>query len=76
MCGSIFGGGKQAVPAPVPMPSPPPTPTYTDSSSSNDAERRSQLDKMRQGLASTIKSKPQGPTLTPVAESGKNKLGI
>jgi hypothetical protein len=80
MCvSSWFGGGKSA-PAPTPMPPPAPTPVATEGGGASDAARRAALQKMRMGLASTIKTSPRGLTgsganLVGANQSGKSKLG-
>ncbi len=75
-------GSPKAPSAPPPPPTPPPTPVITPSESSQqnagDA-RKKQLDRLRYGLASTIKTKPTGvfgtgAQLTPQA-TGKTTLG-
>jgi hypothetical protein len=56
MCTSLFS--KPKTPAPQPMPSPAPVPTPSESSAmvTGDA-RRKQLERLRRGLSSTIKTR-------------------
>lgn len=79
MCGGIFSKPK----APATPPPPPPAPVVTPSEVSPQAAeetKRKQLDKMRYGYASTIKTGPRGITgggadLVSGASGGKGKLG-
>jgi hypothetical protein len=67
-----FGGSKMSTtPTPAPDPAPTPTPTQVNPTGSMD-ERRKKLAKMRFGLASTIKTRPE---LANPLEEGKSKLG-
>ena len=70
-------GGKPKTPQATPPPSPAPTPITIDQNIGT--QRRSQLDRLRQGLASTIKTSGRGitgsgPNLTG-ATNKKAKLG-
>lgn len=76
MCGgALFGGGKQSAPPPPPPPpvaAPPPVPTASEPSGT---QRKDQVDRLRYGLASTIKTTPKGP-LADTVQTGKQKLGV
>lgn len=76
MCvGSLFGGGKQSAPAappPPPVTAPPPPPTATESS--KGPGDRDKLNRLRYGMASTIKT-PMGPKLKSMTATGKETLG-
>ena len=72
-----FGGGSKA---PTPTPPPPPAPVPTESQAGVLPNTKSQLDRLRFGLASTIKTGPRGltgsgPNLTSAVSAGKNSLG-
>lgn len=67
-------------PAPTPLPPPAPTPIAAESNIGADAARRTQLEKLRMGLASTIKTSPRGLTgsganLVGSTTTGKKTLG-
>ena len=73
---------KQSAPTPVPAPAPAPTPISPSEVEGvvNADERRQKLAKMRQGLASTIKTSSKGLTgqgsdLLSQTIMGKDKLG-
>lgn len=84
--GCFGGGGKTNPPAPPAPPAPAPGPTPTIISPSNvegvnsEEERRKKLQKMRQGLSSTIKTSARGisgsgPDLLQQTIMGKDKIG-
>lgn len=81
MC--IFGTPKQQeLPAPAAAPAPTPSPTPSQVSPIQTADQqRKQLAAMRYGLASTIKTSPQGVLTTPAqqmygtTQTGKQTLG-
>ena len=80
-----FGGSKQQTPAAVAAPKPSPipqaiAPSEVEGNVSED-ERRKKLSRMRNGLASTIKTSAKGLTgsgsdLLTQTIMGKNKLGV
>ncbi len=70
-----FGGGKPPAAPPPPSPAPVPLPEQASPAAGNEAQQK-QLQMMRNGLASTIKTSPQGvPSLNPMYQTGKSKLG-
>ena len=82
-----FGGGskKQQTPAAVPAPLPAPTPQAISPSEvegiASEEDRRKKLSRMRNGLASTIKTSAKGLTgsgsdLLNQTITGKDKLGV
>lgn len=81
MCfSSLFGSKKSDVsmppPSPAPAPAPVPTPSEVSPQLAGDARRR-QLEKLRRGLSSTIKTKGivgSGAELSP-SLLGKQSLG-
>ena len=79
MC--FFGSKSAAPPAPTPAPAPLPTPTPSEISPQTAQDvKKKQLDMMRYGLASTIKTGPRGlvgtgPNLNSSNQQGKTKLG-
>jgi len=76
-----FGGGGGSAPASTPPPAPPPTPTPTVVNPTASAQDRAKnLEQYRYGLASTIKTGPQGITgngaeLSAPSITGVNKTG-
>lgn len=80
--GCFGGGGKPPAAQPTPAPDPAPTPIAPSEveSIATSEERRQKLAKMRQGLASTIKTSAQGVAgagsdLLQQTIMGKDKLG-
>lgn len=70
-------GGSPKAPSPTPPPAPAPIPTEPQQAV---VKSKDQLERLRFGLASTIKTGPRGLTgsganLTSVAPTGKTKLG-
>ena len=81
MClGSLFKKPEtpqMPAPAPAPSPSPVPTPSEVSPQLAGDARRR-QLEKLRRGLSSTIKTKGitgSGAELSGANQGGKSYLG-
>jgi len=75
-------GGKPKQPSPAPIPAPAPTPMAEDQNAvATQDERKAKLDRMRRGLASTIKTASRGMTgggsdlTSSLLGGGKDKLG-
>lgn len=81
MCGNPFKAPKMDQPAPTPPPDPAPVPTPDETApQSAEQSRRSRVNRLRAGIASTIKTSPRGVTgtgadLYPSMGGGKTKLG-
>ena len=79
--GCIFGGSGPKMPSPPPPPAPAPVPVPAEASSASTEEaRRKRLERLRSGLAGTIKTSARGivgagAELKPTA-TGKSVLGV
>lgn len=70
-----FSSPKQPTPTPPPSPAPIPTASEASPTANNEAQQK-QLQMMRYGIASTIKTSPTGVDMNPMYNSGqKKKLG-